>query len=169
VVVALSLYVSAAQVGVENPVVPPSYRLPQPSWGTALVQYLQLYQGWHMFSPEAMRGDILLVVEAVTKDGRHVDPWNEFARPGRIAPTDRIPSRLGYDVYVNNYFGRIADAPAYHGAFAEWILRYHERTGRPEDEIVSFAASMLFDESPPPGQREPKNPRKQGFLRHPQN
>jgi hypothetical protein len=167
--VGLALYASAAQVGVENPIVPPRFRLPQPAFGQALVHYLQLYQGWRMFAPEAMRGDFMLAVDAVTKDGRHVDPWNELTRPGRPPPGERIPTRLGYDVYINSYYGRIAETPAYHPAFAEWVLRYHERTGRPEDQIVSFTASMLFDDSPRPGEREPRNPRKQAFLKHPQN
>ena len=165
--IALALYVSVAQAGLENPVVPPSFRLPQPAWGEALVHYLQLYQGWHMFAPEAMRGDIMLSVDAVTKRGEHVDPFNEFARPGRPPPGDRIPPRLGYDVYVNSYFGRIAETPAYHPALGEWILRYHERTGRPDDQIVSFTVSLLLDDSPRPGEREPRNRRKQTFLRYP--
>jgi hypothetical protein len=143
--------------------------VPQPDWGRALVQYLQLYQGWHMFAPEAMRGDIMMTVDAVTRDGRHVDPWNEFTRPGRPPPGDRIPTRLGYDVYVNSYYGRIAGSPAYHGALGDWILRYPERTGRVDDEIVSFTVSMNYDESPRPGERESKNPTSQVFLRYPQN
>jgi hypothetical protein len=164
--IAVALYVCIAQAGVENPVVPPSLRMPQPAWGHALVHYLQLYQGWHMFAPEAMRGDMALSVDAVTKDGRHVDPFNEFARPGRRPPVDSIPPRLGYDVYVNSYFGRIAGSPPYHRALAEWILRFHERTGRPEDEIVSFSVALLTDESPPPGEHEPQNLRRNVFLTH---
>ena len=165
--IALALYVSVAQAGLENPVVPPSFRPPQPAWGEALVHYLQLYQGWHMFAPEAMRSDIMLSVEAVTKKGEHVDPFNEFARPGRPPPSDRIPPRLGYDVYVNSYFGRISETPAYHPALGEWILRYPERTGRPDDPIVSFTVSLLLDDSPRPGESEPRNRRKQTFLKYP--
>jgi hypothetical protein len=119
-----------------------------------------------MFAPEAMRGDMALSVDAVTKDGRHVDPFNEFARPGRGPPVDSIPPRLGYDVYVNSYFGRIAGSPPYHRALAEWILRFHERTGRREDEIVSFSVALLTDESPPPGEHEPRNLRRNVFLTH---
>ncbi len=163
----LAGYLCLAQLGVENPVFPKAIQPPQPAWGKAIVQYLQLYQGWHMFAPEAMRTDVGISVDAVTKDGRHVDPFNEFARPGKPPPRDRIPPRLGYDVYVNSYFGRIAETPAYHAALGEWILRYHERTGRPEDQVVSFEASMLFDESPPPGRLEPLNPRRQVFLKYP--
>lgn len=165
--VGVALYVSLAQLGLENEVVPQGLRAPQPDWGTALVRYLQLYQGWHMFAPEAMRGDIVLSVDAVTKDGRHVDPFNEFARPGRPPPGNKIPTRLGYDVYVNSYFGRIGEAAAYHDAFGRWILAYGTRTGRPEDEIVSFTASFLTDESPRPGEREPRNPQSRVFLRYP--
>ncbi|HEX6272760.1 MAG TPA: HTTM domain-containing protein [Polyangiaceae bacterium] len=167
--VALALYASAAQAGAENPIIPERFRPPQPAFCGALVHYLQLYQGWRMFAPEAMRGDFMLTVDAVTRDGRHVDPWNELTRPGRPPPGERIPTRLGYDVYVNNYYGRIVETPAYHPAFADWVLRYHERTGRPEDQIVSFTASLLLDESPPPGEREPRKQRKQVFLKHPQN
>jgi hypothetical protein len=165
--IAVALYVCIAQAGKENPVVPPSFRLPQPAWGHALVHYLQLYQGWHMFAPEALRGDMALSVDAVTKDGRHVDPFNEFARPGRRPPVDTVPPRLGNDVYVNSYFGRIAEAPQYHRALAEWILRFHERTGHPEDEIVSFSVALVTDQSPPPGEHEPRHPRRNVFLTHP--
>jgi hypothetical protein len=166
--IALALYVSVAQAGRENPVVPKAAQAPLPAPCEAIVHYLQLYQGWHMFAPEGMRSDFLLVVDAVTKDGRHVDPWNEFVRPGTHPPLDAIPKHLGYNVYANSYYGRIAETPAYQTAFSQWIFRYHERTGRLEDEIVSFTASILSDDSPPPGEREPRNPRRQVFLQVPQ-
>jgi hypothetical protein len=32
-----------------------------------------------------------------------------------------------------------------------WILRHHERTGRPADRVVSFTLYGLIRSSPPPG------------------
>ena len=55
------------------------YRNPRPV--AAAVSYLGLFQGWSMFAPEAPMTDFNLMVDAVTVDGRHVDPYNEIANP----------------------------------------------------------------------------------------
>ena len=40
------------------------------------------------------------------------------------------------------------------------------RTGRPEDRIVSFKAYVVEDDSPPPGERTPTNPRSRQFFEY---
>jgi len=40
----------------------------------AVVQYTHTTEGWSMFSPDAPIYDMMVVVDAVTRDGRHVDP-----------------------------------------------------------------------------------------------
>ena len=93
-----------------------------------------------MFASDAPMTDQTMVVDAVTVDGRHVDPYSEatsrYANPGRA----EVPARLDNDSFIFNYSGRIAGSGAYHQALIEWILAYHERTGNPNDKIVSFDA-----------------------------
>jgi hypothetical protein len=125
----------------------------------AAVTYLNLFQGWSMFAPDVMKTDINLAVDAVTVDGRHVDPWNEAANPRFPAPGASIPTHMGPNWLFYQYVTRIPWWPAYHTAFQDWIRRYPQRTGRREDEIVSLRAYKVEDDSPPPGQTQPTNPR----------
>ena len=151
-----------------NGAVPKFLKHEQPLWIKRMVAYPRLIQAWSMFASDAPVGDQTVVVDAVTVDGRHVDPYSEatgrYPNPGRY----QIPERLDNDSLVFNYSGRIPTSPAYHQAFIEWILNYHERTGRPQDRIVSFEAWQVDDDSPPIGQLEPRNVRSKVFLRYPQ-
>jgi hypothetical protein len=141
------------------------YRNPRPLGAAAT--YLNLFQGWSMFAPEAPTNDINVHVDAVTADGRHVDPWNEAANPkypfpGKVIPEHMSPNWLFYD-----YVTRIPWNANYHQAFLEWILRYPDRTGRKQDRIVSFEVFKVLDDSPPPGEREPRNRRAELMFKHP--
>ena len=49
----------------------------RPEWMVAAVMYPHIFEGWSLFSPEAPLSDETVVVDAVTRDGRHVDPYNE--------------------------------------------------------------------------------------------
>ncbi|HKU43669.1 MAG TPA: hypothetical protein VJR89_36170, partial [Polyangiales bacterium] len=64
-------------------------------------------------------------------------------------------------------FGWQPSFAAYTTAFQEWILRYHERTGRPEDRILSFKAYKLSDRSPPLGQTKPTHFKREQYLKYP--
>jgi hypothetical protein len=125
----------------------------------AAVTYLNLFQGWSMFAPEVNKTDLNVAVEAVTVTGRHVDPWNEAANPKYPNPGKVIPPALGPNWLFYQYVVRIPWWPAYNQAFQEWILRYPQRTGRKEDEIVSLKVWKVEDDSPPPGKTEPTNAR----------
>ena len=150
-----------------NAAVPPFLKHEQPLWIKRLVAYPRLIQAWSMFASDAPRGDETVVVDAVTVDGRHVDPYSEatsrYPNPGRF----EIPPRLDNDSLVFNYSGRIADQGAYHNAFKDWVLRYHERTGNPQDRIVKFDAYYVEDDSPPPGETNARNVRSRLFLSYP--
>ena len=125
----------------------------------AAVTYLNLFQGWSMFAPDANKTDINISVDAVTIDGRHVDPWSEVATPKYPNPGKVIPPAMGPDWLYYQYVTRLPWWPVYNQAFQEWILRYPQRTGRPQDELVSFKVYKVEDDSPPPGQTEPTNQR----------
>jgi predicted DCC family thiol-disulfide oxidoreductase YuxK len=164
--VAFMFFVFAADVTVSNAGVPPALRWhSRPPWMTALIQYPHIFQSWSMFSPDAPFRDYLVVVDAVTQDGRHVDPLNQVSSRIADLPVTDIPKRLGHDSFWCDYQLRIPNMPAYQQAFLEWILRYPERTGRPEDAIVSFEASNLEHASPPPGETVPTDVKSRTFMK----
>src|SRR6185312_14409426 len=87
--------------------------------------------------------DETVYVDAVTRDGRHVDPYNEIGSRVADIPIDSVPVRLGHDSFWCDYTLRIPDAGVYHQAFIEWLLRYPDRTGNPNDTITSFDAYVV--------------------------
>lgn len=137
-----------------------------PPWLDQAASYVQMYQRWAMFAPEAPRGDMNVSIDAVTVDGRHVDPFNEAASPPHPSPGLTIPPRLDQSPLFVEWALRIQGIPEYHQAFKEWMLRYHERTGRPADRLVSFRAYIVEDDSPPPGERTPTNVRSRVFFEY---
>jgi hypothetical protein len=166
--VAVTLVVLAAEVSVANAAIPPALRFERrPEWMTAAVQYTRLFQGWSLFSPDAPTSDEMVVVDAVTRDGRHVDPYNQAGSRVWALPVEKIPPRLGHDSFFCDYTLRIPDTHQYHQAFIEWVLRYPERTGHPKDEITSFDAYAVRQQSPLPGTHEPTDVRKELFLHWP--
>ncbi len=148
------------------------YRQPEPF--QQIVEYIRLMQGWRMFAPEAPFEDFMIQVDAITIDGRHVDPYNEVActhlnlKHGELIG-DRIPPSMGQDQYFTAYslFSPNGNYGPYRGPLEDWILRYPMRTGNPKDTIKSFEIYQLIDTSPPPGQTEPTNLRKKMFMRWP--
>jgi hypothetical protein len=150
-----------------NAAVPKFLKHEQPLIIKRLVAYPRLIQAWSMFASDAPMTDQSMVVDAVTVDGRHVDPYSEvtsrYDNPGH----NEIPPRLDNDSFVFNYSGRIPTSGAYHQALIEWVLAYHERTGDPRDRIVSFDAYEVDDDSPPIGELNPRNQRSHIFLSYP--
>lgn len=158
------MFLAATQVLVENPAVRRLAKVTQPRFAQAWVSYLQLFQGWAMFAPDAPLGDMNVFVEAVTADGRKVDPFSEAAGPRYPAPGPRVPPRLDQSSFFCDYLTRIERRRSYHQALLEWLLAYPDRTGRDQDRIVSLRAFVVEDDSPPPGEREPRNVRVRPFL-----
>ena len=133
----------------------------------AAVSYLGLFQGWSMFAPDAPMTDFNLMVDAVTVDGRHVDPYNEIANPRHPHPGFTIPKALGPSHIFYGYGNHIPNRGAYHQALTEWVLRYPDRTGNPNDKIKSFVIWKVEDDSPPLGEKEPRNLRWNEMVRYP--
>lgn len=133
----------------------------------AAVTYLNLFQGWSMFAPNVSKTDTNLAVDAVTVDGRHVDPWNEAANPRTPMPGASIPAQMGPNWLFYQYVTRFSAYPAYQTAFRDWLLRYPKRTGRKEDQLVSYKVFLVEDDSPPPGELEPRNARASLLLQWP--
>jgi hypothetical protein len=133
----------------------------------AAVSYLDLFQGWSMFAPEAPMTDFNLTVDAVTIDGRHVDPFNEAANPQYPNPGFTIPVSMKQSWLFYGYGNHVPNHGAWHQALIEWIQRYPKRTGRPEDQIVSFTVYKVEDDSPRLGERTPRNLRWSVMIKYP--
>jgi hypothetical protein len=137
-----------------------------PVWAEQAASYLMLHERWYMFAPEAPRTDMNVSIDAVTSEGRHVDPFNELASPPHPFPGKTIPARLDQGPLFVEWALRVPFIPDYHQAFVEWVLRYPDRTGHPQDRIVSFRAYVVEDDSPPPGQRAPTHTRVRQFYEY---
>jgi len=137
----------------DNTPVPQALRLPQPSWAKAVIEYPRILQGWRMFASEPSRVDSMIYVDAVTAAGEHVDPYNEVASDQHEPAGTVVPKHMGQSQFFVMYSERIPydGYAAYRGAFAEWLVAYPERTGRPEDCLISYDVYLVTDKTPEMG------------------
>jgi len=163
------LVASYGQLVEHNQAIPKWMRYRQPEWLQMLVDYPRLHQGWRMFTPEGPPQDFMLAVEAVTADGRLVDPLNEVASRYDLPRFDRIPVRLGFDQFFSNYswYAALSDMRNYQPALVDWILAYPQRTQNPEDRIVRFQLVKLADISPAVGKTRATNTTRTVLFRYP--
>jgi hypothetical protein len=139
-----------SQVLIENRAVPkflkPEHR---PEWMTSIVVYPRLFQGWSMFAPSPPSDDGRVVVDGITKDGRHLDPLT-----GK-APDFDVQPKQGYR--MNQIWGdfhrRIGEArfEGYLEGVRDMLRNYHQITGKKENELVSFDVYFVNEHIPPPG------------------
>ncbi|WP_437598913.1 hypothetical protein [Sorangium sp. So ce590] len=135
----------------ENKSVPAFLKHPQPKIVQATIVYPRLLQGWGMFAPNPITEDGSISVDAITVEGRHVDPFT-----GLTPDLDLSDARgLGLGQIQQDYFNRIRldrNKAFRKPGLQDYLLRYHERTGRPEDEIVAFDVYWVRDQCPKPGE-----------------
>ncbi len=163
-VLAYLVIAATSQVLIENPAMSRFFNHKQPRWIQATVQTFRLNQGWKMFASNPPRENAWIVVDAITEDGRHIDPFNELG--ARISdPTLRaIPPWLAPNYYFCDYAHRIKGVRAYHRGLTDWLLRHHERTGIDADRIVSFRVYFVTQFPPAPGETHPRDAKAQSFL-----
>jgi hypothetical protein len=124
-----------------------------------LVGKMRFQQGWYMFAPGPALDDGTIVVDAITVDGRHVDPFSLHIEPYTLrAPDfDLIHARsLRTNQVWGDYFNRI-QAPGYYyyrEAMRDYLLALPRRTGHPEDAIVSGEVFWVSDQNPRWGETE---------------
>jgi predicted DCC family thiol-disulfide oxidoreductase YuxK len=160
--------VLASEVSVSNSSIPGALRFEhRPDWMVAVAMYPHITEAWALFAPDAPLTDETIYVDAVTREGRHVDPYNEMFSRVAAVPIDDVPVRLAQASFFFDYTLRIPSAGAYHQALLEWLLRYPERTGRPGDAITSLETFVVTHDSPKPGETAPTHPRKLLFLHWP--
>jgi hypothetical protein len=137
----------------DNAAVPRALRFAQPRWAKAIIEYPRILQGWRMFASEPSRVDSMIYVDAVTADGRHVDPYNAVASEQPEPAGTVVPTHMGQSQFFVMYSERIPydGYAAYRQAFSEWLVAYPERTGRAEDCLLSYEVYLVTDRSPEPG------------------
>jgi hypothetical protein len=141
------------QLSVDNGAVPESLRFPPPRPLASLIAYPRLLQGWRMFAPEAPKDDGILVVDAVTADGRHLDPFTneapEFAGASRGAVVQGAPL---CDYLFAIQFG--GNEP-YRQELERFLNEWHTHEGHHEnDRLVSYEVWWVGHQSPPLGSLE---------------
>jgi hypothetical protein len=154
-----------SQVLMENKIIPKVLKRGQKPWMIDLVVYARLFQGWSMFTPDAPTGERMLYIDALTFDGRHVDPFNQEASRVWALPVEKIPPHMIQNEFWCDYTNRIPDNSVNWLPLKDWIFRYHLRTGRPEDRIISYEAKIIESDSPFPGQTEVRNIRQRVMAR----
>jgi hypothetical protein len=122
------------------------YRIPQPTATRVLALKLRYLQGWFMFSPNPVVDDGTITVDALTVDGRHIDP---FSGEAPVLDITKVES-FRYSQIWSDYFNRM-HFPAntwYRRPMKEYIYRYPDRTGDPNDAIVSGDVYWVHDMNP---------------------
>ncbi|RYZ08911.1 MAG: hypothetical protein EOO73_06350 [Myxococcales bacterium] len=156
------LVVCGSQLLIENPAVPPAWKpLWRPRAFEAVIAYPRIFQGWSMFAPSPPMSDGRLVIDGRTKDGRKLDPLTGGEPVFVLQPPGAPRSNL-----IWGYFHtRIAEERfrAYWGGVRDFLLKHHELTGRPEDELASFEAIYVSQAFAPPGQARPAPERRTLF------
>jgi hypothetical protein len=129
------------------------WKLPQPEPVRLLSHKLRFLQGWFMFSPNPVMDDGTIVVDAITVDGRHVDPFTLGNPPYTLREPNfdlTHAKSLWLTQVWGDYFNRIQlpANTAYRESMKEYIYRLPQRTGHPEDAIVSGTVYWVKDMNP---------------------
>jgi len=122
------------------------WKVPQPEVTRVFSHKMRFLQGWFMFSPNPVMDDGIVVVDAVTKTGRHVDPfWN-------VEPNFDLlhAESMRYNQIWSDYFNRIhlSGNRNYRDAMIDYMSRLPERTGNPDDALVSGEVFWVHDMNP---------------------
>jgi len=123
----------------------------QPAPLRILAGKLRFLQGWFMFSPNPVMNDGTVVVDAITIDGRHIDPFT-----GEAPNFDLLHANsFGYSQIWSDYYNRIQlpQNRALRDAAKMYMHRLPERTGNPNDELVSGDFYWVKDMNPKWGSR----------------
>ncbi|MBK9261391.1 MAG: HTTM domain-containing protein [Polyangiaceae bacterium] len=161
-VVAWFFLCAVSQTINENKAVPKILKHTQPFPMQATIWYPRMSQGWGMFAPNPISDDGSVSIDAITIDGRHIDPFT-----GEAPDLDLTDARgLGLGQIRQDYWNRIRmdGNKGLRQGLKEYLLRWHKETGRAEDELVAFDVYWLRDQCPLPGQTRPYKHEKIAIL-----
>lgn len=159
IVLGLMMLVETGSVLTSNRAVPRWLQAAVPHWLAAYKPYLRGFQGWSMFAPDAPREDGTMVVDALRRDGRHIDPFT-----GKAPDPDAIRRGLApHSIALSDYFFAMRDSR--HARYRRALSRYLQRlskAGTP-DQLVAAEFTWVSYEPPPRGSYTP-GPLKQQSL-----
>ncbi|MBL8742439.1 MAG: hypothetical protein JNK04_15125 [Myxococcales bacterium] len=115
--------------------------------------YLRIFQGWGMFAPNPIQDDGVMVIDALTISGEHIDPIT-----GRVPDLDLTDSRGEALSQIEQDLGnrlRFDKNQVYRDGLRNYALGHHLRTGDPKDEIVSLDVYWVRCKAPAPGETRP--------------
>ncbi len=132
---------------------------PQPEPLKILSTKLRFLQGWFMFSPNPVMDDGTIIADAVTADGRHIDPFWDQEPNYDLVHTESYR----YNQIWSDYFNRMhfAGNRPYYDSMVDYMRRLPERTGDPSDRIVSGEVYWVSDMNPKWGQRNSWNEKRE--------
>lgn len=146
-------------------------KMPQPSPVRELAHKMRYLQGWFMFSPNPVKDDGTIVTDAITVDGRRVDPFSiDAMRTAALMPPDfDLPGAksFGYNQIWSDYYNRM-HMPAnsqFRKPMEEYIFRLQERTGNPNDTIVKGKVYWVHDINPIWAERRDPKTGKKALVR----
>ena len=135
----------------------------------ALAEYPRCFQGWSMFAPIPPLDDGSMVIDALTADGRHVDPTRDGG------PVDFNLADADHGLLVSQFWYELADRIRRDGNarfreyFRDWLLAWQRTYDRPAgDRIVSFDAYWISRPTQPPGQKARRPTSRYRFLSYPE-
>ncbi len=128
------------------------YKWPHPEPIRLIAQKFRFLQGWFMFSPGPVTDDGTILVDAKTIDGRSIDPFTGQPPNWELGKVQSY----AYNQIWSDYFNRMKDAgnANFRDSMKDYLIRLPERTGRPEDTIVSGDVYWIHDMNPPFGKTE---------------
>jgi hypothetical protein len=153
---------SVLQAIAENKAVPTWAKPRMPAVMSATLVYPRMFQGWGMFAPNPITDDGSVSIDAITIDGRHVDPFT-----GQAPDLDISDARgLGLGQIRQDYFNRIRldRNKVFRQGLQDYLRNWHKETGRPQDELVAFDVYWVRAMCPPPGQKAAYNNEKIALL-----
>ncbi len=124
-----------------------------PAFLTYTNGYLRIFQGWGMFAPNPIQEDGVMVVDAITVSGQHIDPITR-----RTPDLDLTDSRGEALSQLEQDLGnrlRFDKNQVYRAGVRDYALGHHLRTKNPDDEIVSVDVYWVRCKLPQPGEQRP--------------
>jgi hypothetical protein len=114
-------------------------RLPMPIWMFRVSRAAGFLQPWMMFGSEPPDRDFIIVTDAVTRKGRHLDPWR-YVASGPLEPLKVLPQSVVKKHVFARYEGDLAtsDRTYLHPFFSRWVLSQHAPEGEPIERFDSW-------------------------------
>lgn len=135
----------------------------------ALAEYPRFFQGWSMFAPVPPLEEGTLVIDAITVDGRHIDPVRSGGPVDFSMPDER------HGLLVSQFWYEFADRirrdgnSRFRDYFRDWLLASHRLDGRsPNDRVVSFEAYWVSRPTQPPFQARRRPTNRVRFMSYPE-